>query len=607
MRNAQSQPLGDSALLESAPEHASDSRPGKPCDALCKMRWAVVVMLCVLPAIIALIYIHSYGVNGVFWDEFGIASLFEKHYDGTLTFQELYKQHNEHRLLFPRLVLLPLGLATRFNTVAEMYAGWGFLCLSGLPILLCCRRMYADALTACVAFVPVSWMLFNLRQSENLLWGMQMLFFMSTALFLLSIHFLSKAQCLDRWLIAATAIAIIATFSFSSMLMIWPVGLALILMNPLFRPEARRRELLTVLCFWGTTGIIVWLVYFVDYTSPPNHPSLLHGVAHPLELLRYVGLYLGSPLGRGIPFRAVTGSVLLAAYVGCVGLAWRRWRMRNPLPVLPIAMILVTLGSALVTAVARVGFGSGQALAPRYVTFGSLGLIGLYLVILELRPKLRVRIGKRDMSQIIGGLVLLLMVYPMYDKEEGVQTYAHRSRMAYYLRTFELQNDNTLSQVYEDADRTRRCAEFLKHYKLNVFAEEPVQISSLKRHTEMNAQYAIDVINDELVAGNLGAIQIPAQADTITTTGWARDGTADRPAGAVFAEINGEMNIPGLYGLPRRDVAEHFKSRFHRYGFEVTFSKSLLAQGRHSLRLKIVSADKTRYAVTETPVILELR
>jgi hypothetical protein len=156
-----------------------------------------VLILCLLPAFIALAYIHAYGVNCIFWDGFEFVPLIEKYYKGTLTFQDFYSQHNEHRFLFPRLVMLPLGLATRYNTVAEMYVGWGFLCLSALPVFLLCRMLYRDALTATGAFIPAVWILFSLRQSANLLWGWQMSFFMASAFFLLSMYFMQSSRRLD--------------------------------------------------------------------------------------------------------------------------------------------------------------------------------------------------------------------------------------------------------------------------------------------------------------------------------------------------------------------------------------------------------------------------
>ena len=592
--------------IEYATTESKKAPAHKPRGVARKTHWAAVVILCILPAFIALAYIHAYGVNVVFWDEFQMVPLFERYYQGTLTFHDFYAQHNEHRLFFPRLLMLPLGLATRCNTVAEMYVGWGFLCLSALPLYLFCRRLGADPLAGSAAFIPAAWILFNLRQSENLLWGWQLLFFMSVTFFLLSMHYLEKARRLDGWLLAAAAAGVVATFSFSSMLLLWPIGLAMILMNRSFREAERRRELLTALSFWGILGAVVWLSYFAGYTRPAKHPGFLFGLAHPLEFFRYLGLYLGNPLGRGMILGTILGLILLVSYLGIIVLAYRKWRTRDPLPILPTAMILFVVGSAVITAVARVGFGSGQAMAPRYVTFSSLGLIGLYLTVLSLKPRFRLRIRKYDATPIFVGLILLLVVYPMYNRAEGIETRSHRSRVAYYLSNTALQSDSTLQTVLNSPSRVRRGAEILRRYKLNVFATELLELSTLPRTADTNLQYAIDLVNGELVGNPPRAIQIGRQADAITLVGWARDGAAKRPARAVFVELDGRLDIPGLYGLPRRDVAEHFKSRHHRYGFEITFAKVLLTEGRHSLRLKMVSADGTSYCVAEEPLTLEV-
>jgi len=47
--------------------------------------------------------------------------LIEKMYNGTLSFSDLLAQHNENRILFPRVVMLSIGSITRYNTIAEMF------------------------------------------------------------------------------------------------------------------------------------------------------------------------------------------------------------------------------------------------------------------------------------------------------------------------------------------------------------------------------------------------------------------------------------------------------------------------------------------------------
>jgi len=54
-------------------------------------------------------------------NEWKMIPLIEKMYNGTLSFSDLLAQHNENRILFPRVVMLSIGSITRYNTIAEMF------------------------------------------------------------------------------------------------------------------------------------------------------------------------------------------------------------------------------------------------------------------------------------------------------------------------------------------------------------------------------------------------------------------------------------------------------------------------------------------------------
>ena len=47
---------------------------------------------------------------------------------GTLCFADFFAQHNEHRILFPRLIFFGLGRLTHWNIRAELFVSW-FLAL----------------------------------------------------------------------------------------------------------------------------------------------------------------------------------------------------------------------------------------------------------------------------------------------------------------------------------------------------------------------------------------------------------------------------------------------------------------------------------------------
>src|SRR5215211_2075185 len=78
-------------------------------------------LLILIPAALPYLYVRAFGVNVVFADAWDMVLVFRKFFSGRLTFADLYAQHNEHRMFFPKGAELLLGLLTRYNNVAEMY------------------------------------------------------------------------------------------------------------------------------------------------------------------------------------------------------------------------------------------------------------------------------------------------------------------------------------------------------------------------------------------------------------------------------------------------------------------------------------------------------
>jgi hypothetical protein len=591
-------------------EEAGEGSVSRLRGAMPTVRWVMVTALCVLPPLIALGYVCTFGVNVVYWDQWdSVVPLFEKYHQGTLTFGALYKLHNEHRMLFPRLVMLAQGLATHYHNVAEMVFGWGLLCVGAVPILSFCRQQSANALVALTAFFPASWMLFTLRQSESLLWGFPAIqFFMSIAFFLLSMHFLEKARRLDGWLMAAAAAAIVATFSAAHAVLVWPIGLIVLLTNQTPNVMQRTKAWRAGVVFWVTLGAGVGLCYVLGYAKPNYHPSLLYGFRHPLELARYLAGYAGKPLGGETAWTPVLGAFVWLSYAWATIWAFRQWRQGRRLPLLPLTMILFAGGAALLTAISRVGFGAGQAMAGRYVTISSLGLIGLYLTALPFLPRLRLGMDKHGLGAVVCGVTFLFLMRPLYNTEEGAAVRDDRTRAAYYLTNVALQSDAVLKVLHPRPSVVREGAEILRRYRLNVFSTASTNLGDLAQTDEGNLPSTIERVMGEPVSGVSQVVRIPRAAETIILVGHAQDEVAKAPAGAVFAELDETLEIPALNGLHREDLASRVGAKgYGRAGFEITFSRSLLAEGRHSLRLKVVSADKRRYCVTAERLILEMQ
>jgi hypothetical protein len=82
---------------------------------------ALLVLIGLLPAIALLADIHRFAVNVPFMDDWQFVPLLEKARNGTLTFQELFAPHDEHRLLLPRIIIIASMFAAGGDYRAQSY------------------------------------------------------------------------------------------------------------------------------------------------------------------------------------------------------------------------------------------------------------------------------------------------------------------------------------------------------------------------------------------------------------------------------------------------------------------------------------------------------
>jgi hypothetical protein len=144
--------------------------------------------------------------------------------------------------------------------------------------------------------------------------------------------------------------------------------------------------------------------YFYDYHSPPDHPSLLAPLRHPLNATLYFFSFLGASLWMGLLWiTVVAGFVLTAANVAACVFLWRRrsddalglsllgWLMLGAFALLTGAM--VTFG--------RSGFGLQQSESTRYIAFS------LYLPVAVAHVALIVLAKLKEQGRGLGGAHLL--------------------------------------------------------------------------------------------------------------------------------------------------------------------------------------------------------
>jgi len=229
----------------------------------------VSCLLILLPAALGVLYVRAFGVSVVYYDAWSVVPLFDKWSSGTLALPDLFDQHLEHRMFFPRIVELLLGGITGYDNVVEMYLIPA--CLLGTLVVLLLAA-WENVGSWLFVLVPIALLVFSFRQYENMLWGFQISFvfaqtFGVLALFLL--YVLGRKSFKKLVFAGALGSATVASFSTAQGLLVWSAGLLQLFFSPL---EKRTKRVLISL--WTLIGLIEWVAYFFDYTTPRDRPSL---------------------------------------------------------------------------------------------------------------------------------------------------------------------------------------------------------------------------------------------------------------------------------------------------------------------------------------------
>jgi hypothetical protein len=425
-------------------------------------------LLILLPATVGFLYVRAFGVSVVYTDAWSMVPLFNKWANGKLTILDLYVQHNEHRMFFPQAVELLMGVATKYNNVAEMYL-IEVCFLVTLGVLLFAFR--SGTRPALFLFVPISLLVFSLRQYENMLLGYQINFaftqmFGVLTLFLLHVLVRSKHRAIT--LGAALGSATIASFSTVQGLLVWPAGLLQLLIGPVGKLT---RNILIVV--WSLVGLVEWVAYFAGFERSPEKPSVLFALEHPLAGVSFFLTLLGSSLSW-----EQISAFLVGLLVACLALAsillLSRGRKLDEYSFWISLLSYSLLILASITA-GRSAMGAYQAMAPKYATFSILVVVSVYAVLVK--TVLERRSATNTALLVTLSAVILLSAATSYPAGiwvgRGIE--ASRERAALLLSTggYESLPDAVVEDTFgiPRAKTVRKRAPILEGLNYNVFSK----------------------------------------------------------------------------------------------------------------------------------------
>ncbi len=296
----------------------------------------------------------------------------------------LWAQHNEHRMVIPKIFvaadlllfratqkfLLTSILATQFLLLIVL--AWSMRVLGGWR-----GSMWRTGvgMAAFCLFWPTQW--------ENLVIGFSICFilleFLATMSFVGLMLYWKRFEKPGRehawvYLLFSVLAALGATYSLANGNLLWPLLVSAALLLRLRRAA--------VLSFLGT-GTVSTALYLYNYHRPLGHGNPASSIQTPLEIFQYIATYFGSPWVRH--------DVGLATFIGIAGLAAAFFvlfrfpaylRDGHPFPVLLVLILGFCLGTAFITSLGRLNFGIRQAFASRYHTFALLFWCCLGLLLL---------------------------------------------------------------------------------------------------------------------------------------------------------------------------------------------------------------------------------
>ena len=98
-----------------------------------KYRKKAFFLIFTLTAPVSIAYfVHNYGINVPFWEQWKLVDLLEKAYAGEVALTDIWAQNSEHRAFFPLLIMLALAFLTDWNIMYELYTN---LILAGVTLV----------------------------------------------------------------------------------------------------------------------------------------------------------------------------------------------------------------------------------------------------------------------------------------------------------------------------------------------------------------------------------------------------------------------------------------------------------------------------------------
>ncbi|HUD06361.1 MAG TPA: hypothetical protein VMR34_00590 [Candidatus Saccharimonadales bacterium] len=347
-------------------------------------------LLVLAPILVLAVFLIVKSVNVPNWDEWELVPILQHIHSGHIYWTDFWHQHNEHRLLIPNIILVTVAEFTRWNLRLEDYMN---IVVAILSFYIIYKILKNTVLSKKQKNLPVTLLFllsliwFSFVQADNWLWGWQIEWFLSVLGTTIVAYLLTKINR-NNFSIGQVGLLIagglFAQYSLGNGTLVWPI-----LVIALLYIRVPLKKVLIV----ASSGILSTILYYTNYQNQDkNALSVL--AKHPVTFVKYFLIYVGRPLSylhKGAP---IIGVILLVSFVAInVYLFIRNKALFNKL--IPWIFIgLYAISSAIITGLARLSFGTGEAYVSRYTTISMLLVVSTIVIFYQSREDLSKLVGK---------------------------------------------------------------------------------------------------------------------------------------------------------------------------------------------------------------------
>ncbi len=311
----------------------------------------------------------KYATNAPFWDDYDAILNFLNHFILSTSIHQkislLLSQHNEHRIVFDRIITLLYFLATgKINFVFLIIIGDFGLVLIITSLIYFGRKQGISF----IYLVPIIIIMLSFSQYELMTFPMACLQQYYQLLFsLISIYYFTRDNYY-RSLVLGIVFATIASFTGGGGLIIFPVMLVFFILNK----QLRKALILTLFT------IFIFYVYFVLLKYQPTILDILSRkqvFVHPIEYIKYILAFVGSAAPK------LKVAILLGLIFSFFALiVFIKWLQNKRFALLVFIMVFVFVTAA-AAGLSRLELGVTETLSSRHSIYSLIMLCTVYIFI----------------------------------------------------------------------------------------------------------------------------------------------------------------------------------------------------------------------------------